>query len=155
MTSAHSNAGRPREHNRDQIAKDLIEWAKLPDSINLNKFCAYYDPIIPPSKISEWAKEDERFREAYQSAKSFIGFRREEMLNSDKLHVKAYDLNATTYDHFLKEEKRQQAEFESKLREKEEGAKQSTYLIQVPHGLSIGSNISTSNLSDEGNTSSK
>lgn len=108
--------GRPREHNREQIAYDMIEWARKPDSINLNKFCALYDPPIPPSKITHWAKEEDYFRQAYESAKAFLGFRREEMLNENTLHVKAYDLNAATYDHFLKEERRQQAEYEMALK---------------------------------------
>lgn len=107
--------GRPREHNREKISKDLITWARKEDSINLCKFCALYDPIIPPKKLSEWAKEDDNFREAYESAKAFLGFRREEWLNAEVLHVKAYDLNAQTYDYFLKEEKQEQAKFESNL----------------------------------------
>jgi hypothetical protein len=115
MTPEKNVGGRPREHNREQVGLDMIEWAKLPGSINLNKFCAYYEPIIPPSKISQWAKEDDGFRRAYEAAKTFIGFRREEMLNKDELHVKAYDLNATVYDQFLKDEKRQQQEFENSL----------------------------------------
>lgn len=120
MTCAPSHFGRPREHNREKIAQDLIEWAKKDDSLNLNKFCAYYEPIIPPSKITLWAKEDDNFREAYESAKSFIGFRREEKLNKQELHVKAYDLNATTYDYFLKEERMQQAKYESLLKSQEQ-----------------------------------
>lgn len=140
--------GRPREYDRDQIAKDLIEWAKLPDSINLNKFCALHDPIIPPSYITDWARECKNFSAAYESAKLFLGFRREEMLNSEQLHVKAYDLNATTYDYFLKEEKRKQAEFESSLKKDEEGAKQSTYTIVVPNDLATGLNLSASSISN-------
>lgn len=114
--------GRPRVHDRDQIAKDLIEWAKKPDSINLCKFCAYYEPIIPPNKMTLWAKECENFRQSYEAAKLFLGFRREEWLNQEHLHVKAYDLNASTYDYFLKEEKRAQAEFDSKLKAQEQNA---------------------------------
>ncbi len=113
-------AGRPREHNRNQIAIDLIEWAKKDDSLNLNKFCALYNPPIPPSKITHWAKEEEGFRLAYESAKTFLGFRREEKLNGNELHVKAYDLNAATYDYFLKEERRQHAEFEAALKSQTE-----------------------------------
>jgi len=105
--------GRPREHDRNQIANDLVEWAKLPDSINLNKFCALQS--IAPSKITIWASECDMFRKAYELAKAYIAYRREEMLTADKLHVKAYDLNATTYDHFLKQEKREQAKFEASL----------------------------------------
>jgi hypothetical protein len=96
--------GRPREYDRDQIARDLIEWAKKPDSINLNKFCALHDPIIPPSYITDWAKECDDFSAAYESAKLFLGFRREEKLNDETLHVKAYDLNAKTYDYFLNDQ---------------------------------------------------
>src|SRR5260221_9171784 len=93
--------GRPREHNREQIAIDMVDWAKRPDSINLCKFCATYEPPMDPCKISIWAKECDMFRKAYNIAKAFLGYRREEMLNAESLHVKAYDLNATTYDFFL------------------------------------------------------
>lgn len=106
-------SGRLREHDREKIAKDLIEWAKKDDSINLCKFCAINS--IVPSKLSQWAKEDEFFRQAVELAKTHLGARREELLNADALHVKSYDLNATTYDYFLKEERRQQLEFESFL----------------------------------------
>lgn len=108
--------GRPREHDRDQIAKDMVEWAKLPDSINLCGFCCTREPPMNPRKISEWSKECNTFREAYETAKAFLGNRREKMLNEEMLHVKAYDLNATTYDQFLKDEKRQQMEFEASLK---------------------------------------
>jgi hypothetical protein len=114
--------GRPREHDRDKIASDMIEWARKPDSINLCKFCACYDPPIWPTKLTLWAKESDSFRQSYEIAKLFLGYRREEMLNSEALHVKAYDLNAATYDYFLKEEKRANAEFESKLKAQEQNA---------------------------------
>jgi len=113
------SVGRPREHDREQIAKDLIEWAKKPDSINLNKFCCSQDPPIPPPQLSIWSHQCEEFRKAVEVAKSFLGARREEWLNSEMLHVKGYDLNATTYDYFMKEEKRQQAEFQSNLNKEE------------------------------------
>lgn len=107
--------GRPRIHDREQIALDLIEWAKQPDSINLNSFCCSREPPLAPSKISQWAKECDRFRQAYEAAKAFIGARREEWLHSDHLHVKAYDLNASVYDHFIKEEKLFMEKYKSEL----------------------------------------
>jgi hypothetical protein len=142
-------AGRPREHDRDAIALALVQWAKQPDSINLNKFCALNE--IPPSYLSMWSKDCNKFHEAYELAKTFIAYRREEMLNVEMLHVKAYDLNATTYDYFLKEEKRRQAEFESNLRKQEEGEKQTSITLQVPHGLAIGSNIPTETVPNKSN----
>ncbi len=110
--------GRPREYDRDFIACELVLWAKKETSINLCEFCA--DKMLPPSKISIWAKECPNFRKAYELAKCFLGYRREQMLTKETLHVKAYDLNATTYDYFLKEEKRLQAEYEASLRKENE-----------------------------------
>lgn len=111
-------AGRPREHDREAVAERLIEWAKQSNSINLNKFCCTQEPPLPPSTLLRWKDEDTKFREAYDTAKAFLGFRREEMLNEETLHVKAYDLNATNYDLFLREEKRNQLEFEAGLKAK-------------------------------------
>ena len=108
--------GRPREHDRLAIAYKLIEWAKLPDSINLNKFCTNTcNPPISPQNITLWASECEHFREAYEIAKGFIASRREEWLHSELLHVKAYDLNASFYDHFIKQEKLFMEKYKSEL----------------------------------------
>lgn len=107
-------SGRLREHDRDKIAEDLLEWAKKEDSINLNGFCA--NKLIAPSKLSLWSKEDEFFRQAFEVAKSFIGERRERLLTNDMLHVKAYDLNAAVYDRFLKEERMEMAKYETLLK---------------------------------------
>lgn len=117
-------AGRPREHNRDQIAKDLIEWAKLESSINFNKFCCTREPPIPASKLLLWAKENDEFRTAYETAKAFLGCRREEWLSSERLHVKAYDLNATVYDLIAKDEKIENMKMVSDLSKDTEKAKQ-------------------------------
>lgn len=110
--------GRPREHDRDAIALALVEWAKKDNSINLNAFCC--EQLINPSKITIFANECDNFRKAYELAKAFIGYRREQMLNNETLHVKAYDLNAAVYDYFLKAEKREQAEFDAKLKAQEQ-----------------------------------
>lgn len=114
--------GRPREHDRDAIAQELIEWAKLPDSLNLCGFCCTRESPLAPSKITEWARECPKFRLAYEQAKMFIANRREMKLSKGELHVKAYDLNAATYDYFLKEEKRAQLEFENSLKVEEQKA---------------------------------
>ena len=112
-----SLGGRPREYDRDKIADDLIVWAQKYDSYNLNGFCALN--MIAPQKITEWAKECPRFHEAYTIAKTFLGLRREQGLNEGKVHQKAYDLNAAVYDYFLKQERREHAEFESLLSNKQ------------------------------------
>jgi len=107
--------GRPQFPGKEQLFKDLIEWAKQPDSINLCAFCCSREPPLAPTLLIRWSKENEEFSRSYDAAKAFIGARREQLLNSNKLHVKAYDLNATTYDPFLRDERRAQAEFEAEL----------------------------------------
>lgn len=135
------NSGRPQVHDREKLAKELIEWAQLPDSINLNGFCCTRKPPIAPSKIILFRNESNVFREAYETAKAFLAERREKMLNAETLHVKAYDLNATVYDEFLKEEKRQQAAYEAKLKNESEANKPTNIIIQVPNDLASGSKL--------------
>jgi len=113
--------GRPRLHDREQIAEDLVAWAQLSTSINMNGFCATRDPPLAPSFVTNWAREDSDFRAAYDSAKAILGMRREQRLSDGSLHLKAYDLNAKVYDHFLKEEWKESIKFESQVaKEKEE-----------------------------------
>jgi len=140
--------GRPREHDREQIAKDLIEWAKLQESINFNKFCCTREPPIPASKLLIWAKECDEFRCAYETAKAFLASRREEWLSKDQLHVKAYDLNATVYDLIAKDEKMSMATFDSSLR-KEAETKPTQINIKVSHdGLGSGIGIQAEAIPD-------
>jgi len=88
-------SGRLPTHDREALARQLLEWVVEEDSINLNAFCITRNPPIAPSKITLFAKENESFREAYEIAKSTIAIRRERGLSDGTLHVKAYDLNAT------------------------------------------------------------
>lgn len=111
------NGGRLRTYDRDDIADKLIEWAKKDDSLNLCAFCAQNE--IAPSKLSNWAKECDRFRQSLDLAKCFLGVRREEKVSTGELHLKAYDLNVANYDYFLKEERRDQLQFESDLKKRE------------------------------------
>ncbi len=116
--------GRPRDWDYSEMAGKILEWAKKKDSVNLNAFCCEHEPPFPPPYVSRWARESEEFRSAYETAKSFLANRREKKLTANELHVKAYDLNATTYDYFLKEEKMREKEFDAEVKRKafEEGS---------------------------------
>lgn len=120
MTEHKRKVGRPQEHDREAVGKALVEWAKKDDSINLNGFCITHDPLIPPSYLSIWAKDNKEFHKAYETAKAFIAVRRELKLKNNELHVKAYDLNASVYDHFLKQERRAEKEYEAGLKNAKE-----------------------------------
>ncbi len=107
--------GRPREHDRDAIALELIEWAKKEDSINLNAFCCSREPCLDPAKVCQWAREDDKFRQAYRAAKAFLAVRREKWLSSEQLHQAAYNRNAKVYDFFEREESRDEFKFQKEL----------------------------------------
>lgn len=149
-------AGRPKEHDREKVFNDLVEWAKLDDSININKFCALHcDPPMPVSNILRWISEEPKFRGPYETAKAFIAFRREEFVSADLLHVKAYDLNSSAYDVHLHSHKRDDLKFESNLKREEtkeyseaDKAKIDTIFDQLS-SLRSERNIATSNAVSE------
>lgn len=156
MTEQKNVGGRPREHDREQIAKDMVEWAKLPDSINLCGFCCSREPPLNPRRIADWAKECDNFRGAYETAKAFLGNRREHLLNAELLHVKAYDLNAKTYDMFLDEKVKEHSAYESSLRKDEDSKKETTVNVKVSaDGLGRGIKVSAEGIPVTNNRSSK
>lgn len=112
--------GRPREYDRVKIANDLRAWAELETSLNLNGFCG--DQRFSAKTMLEWVESDPDFSEAYEEVRAILAERRERKLSEQTLHVKAYDLNASVYDGFLRREKRAQAEFEESLKSKEKEA---------------------------------
>ncbi len=100
-----------KRNDREEVAKQLLEWAKKDSSINLCEFCVEFcKPMIQPSLLYKWGCEDPVFRKTYELAKSFIAYRRERKLNTEELHVKAYDLNARAYDFFLDTKKQKEAQ---------------------------------------------
>lgn len=152
---AVGNSGKPKLWDREKVFSDLIEWAKQPDSINLNKFCATYDPPFSPTKLHDWLKESDEYREAYSIAKSFLGFRREEKLTQGLLHQKAFDLNATVYDLFLKEELRDQANEDAARKKDINSTTPSQVVVKVSNdGLGSGLNVSTTALPNPNNKGS-
>jgi|SRR5579872_5718 len=112
--------GRPREYDLKKVAADLLEWAQKDDSWNLCGFSA--DFLISPSLVLGWSKKDPDFCLAYELAKAMLGRRRERDVSKGKLHVKAYDLNATCYDRYLKDEKMDFLKLEASLKAQEQQA---------------------------------
>ncbi len=106
--------GRPREHDRVEIAKKLIEWAKRESSMNLCGFSA--EMGISPMVILNWTRIDPDFCLAYDEAKCYLGERRERALNSNALHQAAYNRNANVYDLYQRDELRDQLKFEAALK---------------------------------------
>lgn len=160
-SKSDSAAGRPRVHDRLQIAADLVEWAQQDTSINLCAFCADHKPPLPPSKITQWSKECELFRQAYEITVACLGARRERRLAEGTLHVKAYDLNASTYDYFLRLERRNIAEFEHSLKVQLEAqvgegiAEAYSKTMRQLTSIQEGKSVSGGSLNKESNKKSK
>lgn len=109
-----------------KVGNDLVEWSKIENSLNLNRFCAYYDPPFPVPYLFEWAgwknEEGEHFLQCLQIAKGYLGDRRESAVLEGKLHVKPYDLGARAYDQVLQANWMFEERFMAQL--KEEGLHQ-------------------------------
>ena len=146
--------GRPREYDREDIFRQLLEWVKLPNSMNLNAFCYSCDPQIAPRKLLAFVDEDDNFRELYEIAKACLAARREEA-NCDKLlSDAAYSRSARYFDYFEKQHWKKEKIFESHLRKEEEANKPTKIVVKVSNeGLGAGINISAEEVSDSSNKS--
>ncbi len=151
---------RPREYDRDKIADDLIEWAKNnPDCLTIPHFATSIG--LNSEILLNWCKDDDEFRRKYKTAKEIIGLNRlnatriVDETEKKRLDKSIYQGTLHHFDYDSKYDMRDEKKFESSLRKDEEGAKQSTYNITVPHDLAIGSNIPASTISNKSDSSSK
>jgi hypothetical protein len=97
--STRSKWGCPRKYDYELLAKEMIEWAKDEDSINLCEFCA--ERAYPHSLIRRLKKEIPAFSDAIEITKMQLAARRERFLNDGRLHARAWDRCARLYDLFL------------------------------------------------------
>src|SRR5271166_5965924 len=102
---------RPREWDREALKDRLMLWAELPDSLNLNAFCCQPDILIDPTKLMLFVREDDSFRQVYNSAKAHIAVRREEANAQKELSNCAFAISHSVYDLITREEKREEMRF--------------------------------------------
>lgn len=107
--------GRPREWDREKLKWQLMHWAELPNSLNINAFCCLPDILISPTKLLQFVKEDQDFREVYNIVKAFIAARREEANCEKILSDKAFAISHKVYDLFQKEEDREDFKYQKEL----------------------------------------
>lgn len=136
--------GRPREWDREKLKLQLIAWAELPNSLNLNAFCVLPEVMISPKKLLCFVDEDEDFRELYDIAKAMLAARREEAVTEKVLAECAYNRTIRYMDCFETTYWKREKQFESDLRKSEESNKPTEVTIRVKNdGLGAGINIST------------
>ena len=107
-------AGRPREHDRNQIAADLLEWSTNPTAFNLIQFTR--PRLLNVNMLPNWAAEDDEFREALELAKQSIAMNRFEAAIEGALPFSEVHRNEADYDplrdRFQQREKRFDLELE-------------------------------------------
>lgn len=106
--------GRPREHDRKQIAQELLEWSTNPTAFNLIQFAR--PRLLNVNMLPNWAKEDDDFREALELAKQSIAMNRFEAAIEGALPFSEVHRNEADYDplrdRFQQREKRFDLEIE-------------------------------------------
>ena len=138
--------GRPKEYDRMKIGRDMINWAATnPEALTVPMFATSIG--LHSGILRSWCVTDEDFRAMYIQAKEIMSINRLNAMRSDTLSDSVYMKTLTHFDCDAKAEAREEKTFESSLRKDEDGAKQSTYNIVVPHDLAIGANLPTETIS--------
>lgn len=107
--------GRPQVWDREKIKSDMLYWAELPDSLNINAFCYSFEPKIPPSQLCRMVSSDEDLCQVYEIVKAYLAVRREEANSEKLLSDKCHAISITVYDYFVKEDKMNMLRFEKEL----------------------------------------
>ena len=110
-------AGRPREHDRKKIAKELLEWSTNPTAFNLIQFAR--PRMINVTKLPDWADEDEEFREALQLAKQSLAMNRFEAAIEGALPYADYAKNEAQYDPMRDKFQQRERRLELELKKEE------------------------------------
>lgn len=110
-----SNApvGRPPK-DLDQLADELLYWSTQPDSFNLIGFSR--PRCVSVTKLPEWAKKSEKFREALTLAKESIAMNRFEAACANEMPKEFFTRVETQYDPLTEEYRNSQKLFDSKIR---------------------------------------
>ena len=116
-------AGRPQEWDVDYLNQEILIWARLPNSLNINAFCHSIDPEIDPDYLLQLVKKHPEFSRTYRIVKTYLAARREEANSEKMLGEKAYVANLKHYDVFLKEF------------EKEETKEMMTFEVDLKKGM--------------------
>jgi hypothetical protein len=96
--------GRPRrftDQEIEQIADEVVEWARTTDSVIYRKFFA--DKLIAPSVMHSLKERSKAFANAIELAKYIVGVRREEKHAEGKINDKAFCSYAAIYDPEMKD----------------------------------------------------
>lgn len=107
--------GRPPEWDTDFLKREIILWARLPNSLNINAFCCSLDPEIDPDYLLYLIKKDPEFSRIHRIVKTYLSARREEANSEKLLSDAAFKSALRHYDLFLKEDWKEEETFKANL----------------------------------------
>lgn len=141
-------SGRPCRFDKKLEFEELQKWAKTDQALVFRMFPCMRG--YSHDTLERWAKEDQDFCDIYNIAKEMVGARRElKLLLTDS--PSPFQRYATYYDTKLHAHEKGDKEFDSSLRQKEEGSKATTIHLTASHDLTAGLKISASALSNKNN----
>jgi hypothetical protein len=146
------NSGRPCKFDKEAEFKALEEWAKTDEALVFRMFPCMRG--YSHDTLENWAIENDVFLDIYNVALETVGARRELILIKN-ISPSPFQRYATYYDKKLRKHERDEKEFDSALKQKEEGSKATTINLQVPNDLAAGLNLPTKTVSSKNNSSSK
>ncbi len=135
------------------LAKDLIEWSYLNDSLNLIGFSS--PRRFSVTRLADYAAKDNEFSEALILAKENISQNRFKASCANLMPQQFYTRCEGMYDPLYHKFDRDEKKFDSDLRKDEEGSKATTIHLTASDDLTAGLNISAKTISSKDNTSSK
>ena len=102
--AGNPNSGRPLKYtdqDLEHMAKDLLEWAKLPTSRIYRQWLA--DRGIVPTMCADLKARSKAFSDAVDRAKYLVGVRREELSMNGEINDGMVRTTAPIYDPDLRE----------------------------------------------------
>ncbi len=113
-----NEGGRPIEHDYSKLAKDIVEWAKKPDSFNLIGFASSIGVLR--EQLYDFAAASVEFSHALIQTRQLIIINRERMVSSGQLHQSVYNRYASLHDKELLKHERAEKAYEIELKAKNE-----------------------------------
>lgn len=152
MTEKKNLGGRP-PYDLDKLADELLYWSSDPSALNLIGFSR--PRRISVTMLPAWAKSHQRFSEALRLAKESIAVNRFEAACANEMPHVFFTRSEGLYDPLHHRYDREQKEFESSLRTKENKTNSGDVYVSVNPKLAGGANIRATRLPNPADNSSE
>ncbi len=139
-------AGRPKEYDRIQIAKDFVKWStNNPEALTVPMFAVSIG--IHSGIMRNWARECDKFRALFIEGKEQIGLNRLRATQHDMLDSSIYRGHIGNYDIDLNEYIREEKTFEASLKNEQTHKPTEIHLRLSNDGLGTGLGLSAPKIS--------